>query len=228
MVPKPLSLPEDEQPFTENIDESERSVDPIDFTRTFNQMLPGRGNNKGKPLIIDYTMDGLEGKELTITKSMVEDADGVKTIKAELVIVIPLKLRARAGGATIDATNYLGGMIGQNLLNFADRDLAEISLDPLTLNITLSGTPIDGGHLIVERNAATDNLFDDEKNQPIKIDLSHENNIRIPLAENLTGQSFTLQSVRLELEEGGSLQVPRGLSLLSLGVNTGIDTTFDL
>jgi hypothetical protein len=221
MLSEPLRLPEEDQPFTENISKLKSSIKPVDFTGTFNRMLPGGGAYKGKPLSIAYSMN--LGNEFTIKKDDVEGGDGIKSIKADLVIILPLKLKAGKGGAEIDMTEYLGEMKGRNLLSFTDTDQSEISFNALTLNISLSGSPVQGGQLIIERNTNVDGT--DKQIAPVNLGAQ---NIRIALAEYLTGQKFTLEAVRLKLDEGGSLQISRGLCLLSIGVTAGLDATFDL
>jgi hypothetical protein len=222
---KPLFLPENEEPFTGKIGEGDLKgshKDPILFTPPFNAMLPTQTQD-GKPLSIGYNID-LGGTLFTVKKTDVEDG-GAATIKADLVLILPLKLEARTGGAEIDVTEYLGGMKGKNLLSFAENTgQTDISFNTLTLNVNMTGAPITGGQLEIERNTHLDGT-----NEQIKpIDLKGKN-ISIPLADYLgASQKFTIDEVKLVIEAGGSLEVPRGLSLLSIGVDAGIDATFGL
>ncbi|MDR2247231.1 MAG: hypothetical protein LBE17_11290 [Treponema sp.] len=226
LIQNPLALPNGDKPFTANVAGLESSLveDPdkdeykhLDFTSTFNRMLGGEN------LSIAYEMDF--GSGLTIQNQ----AAGVKVFKADLVLVVPLKLTSKQGEtAEIDVTEYLGGMQNKNLLSFMD-DMGQldVSFNTLTLDINLSGAPLKNGKLSIER-AASDHAGE---YQTVKIPLN-SSNIRLPLAQYLgSNQRFTPIKVALQLGDStntGTLQIPRGLSFLSLSVNAGVDATFDL
>jgi hypothetical protein len=217
----PLKLPKDGDPFTvdiEDTDNSEGINGPIEFDETFNRMLGGEG------LQIAYNMDI---PEITITKEMVSGDDGAKVFKADLVIIVPLKLKPAKDVATIDATKYLGGMTNKNLLSFAENTggSMQMSFTTLKLNINLSGAPMEKGKVIIERDAVKDKAA----GLSIPPVFLNGGSININLADYMgDNQSFTLTGVKLQIEKGGYLQVPRGLSLLSLSVNAGVDVTYDL
>jgi hypothetical protein len=102
-----------------------------------------------------------------------------------------------------------------------------LSFNTLTLDINLNGEPLKNGELKIERDRS-DNAGED---QTVMIPLNGSR-ISLPLAQYLgPNQRFTPSSIVLLLGDStktGSLRVPRGLSLLSLGVNAGVDVTFDL
>jgi hypothetical protein len=217
-----LKMPEEGKPFTENIDTIRSSTGGfIDFTSTFNRMLDG------DPLSIEYEMDF--GNGLIITKDQVFGENGVSVFKADLVIVVPLKLTPEPGqAAEIDVTKYMGDMIGKNLLDFTE-DMGEgidISFNTLTLNIGLTGAPMEGGSLVIERDAGKDGAYGaDAQVPPISFD---GKDISIHLAPYLgDSRKFTLKGIKLRIEDGGYLQVPRGFSLVNLNVNAGVDVTYN-
>jgi hypothetical protein len=228
LIQTPLSLPEKDKPFTGKIGDEDLkgSLDePIDFTAAFNRMLPSTSNGgTGEAMKIEYEMNLGKGDTITITKEAIEGEEGVKTIKADLVLILPLKLNAGPGGAVIDVTDYLGEMKGKNLLSFAENTgQTDISFNTLTLNVNMTGAPIKNGKLEIIRDAAKDGM-----GQIGSIDLSGKN-ISIPLAGHLgPSQKFTIDTVKLVIDDGGSLTVPRGLGLLSIGVDAGIDAKFGL
>jgi hypothetical protein len=97
----------------------------------------------------------------------------------------------------------------------------------LTLDINMNGVPMENGVLKIVRNSS-DNAG---QHQTITIPLSGSN-IRLPLAQYLgSSQKFTPKQIALELGNAttkGTLRIPRGFSLLSLGINAGVDVTVDL
>ncbi|MDR0376726.1 MAG: hypothetical protein LBH70_02935 [Spirochaetaceae bacterium] len=223
IIKEPLALPaKGDESFTGDLEKSNSSLNsPIDFTEVFNGML------EGTPLKITYGMQfkpkngGSSG--ITITRAMVDGRDGVNAFKADLVVVVPLKLKAKSGGATIDLTKFLGEMEGQNMLSFVEStgDGLDVAFSTLTLNINLSGAFIENGRLIINRDR------DDEAGD-IEIPLTGKN-ISLPLAPKLgPSKRFTPTGVILKLENGGYLNVPPRFGLLSLSINAGIDATIDL
>jgi hypothetical protein len=219
LVSKPLPVPEADKPVTENLSDFS-SLEPnangrrsINFTNMFNEML----KPNGKPLSITY--DIKFGGGLTIEKAMLED---VNVFKADLVLVVPLKLKAKSEGAKIDITDYLGGMKGTNLLSFMEGTGQDTSFtfNTLTLDINLNGAPIENGQLKITRPR------DEPMVEPIDL---NSDCISLPLAQYLgANQKFTIDEVMLEIGPGGSLQVTRGLSFVSLKVNAGVDAYIDL
>ncbi|MDR1247866.1 MAG: hypothetical protein LBK63_01050 [Treponema sp.] len=220
IVSERLAMPEEEgEPFTENIQEKEpnlSSTGEIDFTDVFNDMLKPGGKLK-----IKYAMDfGDQG--LVIIN---DPTAGPQVLKAELALIVPLKLVPAEGkdSAKIDVTKHLGEMAGKNLLDFTENmgDATQVSFTTLTLNIGLNG--VIGGSLIIERNLAEDGV--NQQIDPISL---NDENIRIPLADYLgSSQKFTPEKIMLEIDKDGSLEIPRGLSLLSFSVNAGVDFTYD-
>jgi hypothetical protein len=220
-----LELPKEGESFTRDITkEFSSTTDPIPFTDTFNRMLPS-ANSDGDALSIKYKLDFGEG--LIIEKKHILGPNGVDVFKADLVIILPLKLKPKPGtnGAEIDATEYLGEMVGRNLLDFTENtgDAAQVSFNTLTLNIGLTGAPIENGFLIIERDLNKDGVNEQIEDIPLG-----GKDIRIMLADYLgASQKFTLKGIKLKIKDGGSLQIPRGLSLLNFSVNAGVDVTYD-
>jgi hypothetical protein len=220
IVQTTLNLPKDGEPVTDKIPSSSlrnKTPEYIDFDSTFNKML------KGEKLSIEYNMDfGSSG--LTITKDMATGDEGVKAFKADLVIIVPLKLKAGTGGANIDVTEYLGGMTGNNLLSFMENTGdTEIGFNKLALKIGMTGTPLQEGSLIIKRDTVKDGA-----SQIDPVPLSG-NTISIDLTPYLgASKKFTLTEVKLGIAQGGYLEVPQGLSLISLSVDAGVDAYIDL
>ncbi|MDR2742807.1 MAG: hypothetical protein LBB98_11740, partial [Treponema sp.] len=143
-----------------------------------------------------------------------------KVFKADLVLVVPLQLNAVAGGSNIDVTGYLGGLAGDDLLGFT-KDMGDmaVSFNTLTLNIGLTGALMEEGELVITI---------DGRDDPISFDFN-SNDISIALGPYLgPSQNFTIQKIELHIEKGGGLKIPRGLSLLSVGVKAGVDAVLEL
>jgi hypothetical protein len=238
IVHEMVKLPEDGKPYDDNIEDKEYShktvgdlKGPIDFTETFNTMLAGTG------LTISYDINfGSSG--MTIKRSDIENSE-IKAFKADLVVVIPLKLvpdPASNKPAEINLKEYMGGLIGDNLLSFTED--ADISIETLTLNVTLTGSALTAGAgaetdenaqsgIIIER-LASDGATDIRYREKIFIPLS-SSNVSIPLTDYLgPTQKLTPTGIGLQIGKGGSLKVTPDLSLVSIGVNAAVDATIDL
>jgi hypothetical protein len=139
------------------------------------------------------------------------------------VIVIPLELEAQDNDARLNLSDQLEGMMGKNLLSFLEQDEddpIEISVNPMTLNIGLTGTPLgDNSKIIIETR----------REDPIEIGMKNNDQISFPLADYLDANGqFVPLDIELFIPKGESLKITQGLSLLNFGVNVGVDVTLDL
>jgi hypothetical protein len=220
LISKPFNPPKGNL-YTGNIAGAKSSTkEPLPFTKTFNRMLGGEA------LTIAYTLDFGEG--LTIKKEQVTGTGGVKEFKADLVIILPLKLVAGKDGKEIDVTENLGERARNNLLDFTANmgDSTKVDFTTLALNITLTGAPITRGSLIIER-PESDGVAANKRKLEIPLNSS---SIKIDLADYLVGANpkFTPNRVVLIIKgDGGSLTIPQSLSLFELSVNAGVDVMYN-
>jgi hypothetical protein len=214
-----LIWPENNEPYTDDIATKSPSMDnPMDFTETFNRMLPSKDSPDGESLHMRYKMDFGSGG-FTISN---DDNLSVKVFKTILVIVIPLELEAQDNDARLNLSDQLEGMIGENLLSFTEQDeddSMKISVDPMTLNIELTGTPLgENSKIIIETWG-----------DPVEIGMKNNHRISFPIADHLDDfGEFVPRKIELLIAKGESLKITQGLSILKFGLNVGVDVTLDL
>ncbi|MDR3130217.1 MAG: hypothetical protein LBU18_01585 [Treponema sp.] len=194
---------------------------PYDFTPVFNNLIGGLDLRIKYKVVIP---------KIKIYKETLENTD-VKIFRADLIIIVPLTLAPKTDdnndGANIDLTGYMGDMIGSNLLGFTeDTGNAAVTFNTAALNIGLSGTPIEKGEIRIKRDTAKDGGGEALPDlEPIKLD---DRNIALNLSDYLgSKQSFTITNIALHIAEDGRLNVPKGLSLLSINLNAGVDVTYE-
>jgi hypothetical protein len=219
VVQTELVWPKNKEPYTDDIAGKISSRPPMDFTDTFNRMLPSSANPNGESLHMKYKMDfGAGGFFVT------NDPDNpVKVFRTILVLVVPLELKAVDGDAHLNLSDQLEGMTDTNLLSFTEQDEGDslaMTVDPMTLNIGLSGAPLEEGSKII---ITTDRPL------PVEIPINDKQEISLTLAQWLDKDGkFVPRDIELFIPKGKSLKITQGLSVLKFGVNVGLDVTLDL
>jgi hypothetical protein len=139
------------------------------------------------------------------------------------VLVVPLELEAKDKDAHLDLSDQLEGMMNTNLLSFTEQDEGDsfqMDVDPLTLNIGLSGAPLEEGSKIIIKT---------DRPLPVEIPMNNNQEISIAIADYLDNNGkFVPREIELFIPQGKSLKITQGLSVVKFGLNVGLDVTFDL